>query len=126
MIDASDLSAEARAWFDRALNEYELQEHHQRLLLMACRAWDRAEQARKVIAAEGLTYIDRHEQPRTRPEVDIEVRCRRQVKEMLRELALDVGGMSNEHFQPPRITGNAHRRKAAETRTGMGGTVIQS
>ena len=34
--------------------DYELGEHHSRLLTMACEAWDRACQAREILAKDGI------------------------------------------------------------------------
>jgi phage terminase small subunit len=42
------------------------------ILKEACEAFDRAEQSRRILKREGLTYEDRFKQPRSRPEVAIE------------------------------------------------------
>lgn len=68
---------------------YELEPQHLRLLRLACEAWDRAEQARKVLRRRGLTYRDRFDQPRARPEVAIERDSRMAFARLLRELDLD-------------------------------------
>ena len=49
-----------------------LQPHETLIFLKALEAYDRAEQARSVIKDEGLTFIDRFNSPRVRPEVAIE------------------------------------------------------
>ena len=53
------------------LEEYELEDHHVRLLTLACESWDRATLAREAIAEHGLTYTDRFNSPRKRPEVSV-------------------------------------------------------
>ncbi len=49
-----------------------LQPYQVLILVKACEAYDRAEQARRILKEEGLTYEDRFKQPRSRPEVAIE------------------------------------------------------
>ena len=88
------LERATKAWWRALVDEYELEAHHVRLLTLAAQAWDRAEQARVILAKEGLTYKDRFEQPRARPEVAIERDGRIAFARLLRELALDV--------EPPR------------------------
>jgi phage terminase small subunit len=67
-----------------------LEQHHIRLLTMAATTWDRAEQARSVLDKHGLTYLDRFDAPRARPEVAIERDCRTGFARLIRELDLDV------------------------------------
>src|SRR5437763_108874 len=57
-----------KRWFAHVTGAYELEQHHLRLLQHAGEAWDRAEEARQAIDAEGLTYTDRFGSPRARPE----------------------------------------------------------
>jgi len=70
--------------------EYELEDHHLRLLTLAAEAWDRTQQAREALEEHGLTYLDRFDQPRSRPEVAIERDSRIAFARLLRELALDI------------------------------------
>jgi hypothetical protein len=44
------LRPDTRAWWQSVHQDYDLEEHHSRLLTMACEAWDRACQAREIIA----------------------------------------------------------------------------
>ncbi len=90
------LKAKTRAWWESVLEEFELEDHHVRLLTLAAQAWDRAEQAREILDAEGLTYTDRFDCPRARPEVAIERDSRIAFARLLRELCLDV--------EPPRAS----------------------
>lgn len=95
-----------RRWWAGIVADYELESHHLRLLTLAAEAWDRCEQAREVLAREGLIYADRFGQPRARPEVAIERDSRIAFARLLRELALDVA--PPEEGRPPAITPNAH------------------
>jgi len=102
------LRAPTRRWWSEVVGEYELEPHHLRLLTLAAEAWDRGEEARKVLAKEGLIYTDRFGQPKARPEVAIERDSRIAFARMLRELALDVA--PPEESRPPAITPQAHLR----------------
>jgi phage terminase small subunit len=77
--------------------EFELEDHHVRLLILAGEAWDRCCQARERIEAEGLTIKDRFDQMKPHPAVAIERDSRIAFARMLREVGLDV-----ENTEPPR------------------------
>jgi phage terminase small subunit len=80
-----------RQWWAQVLGAYVLEEHHQRLLTLACEALDRCSDARDALAAHGTVYMDRFDQPRARPEVAIERDSRLAFARLIRELQLDVG-----------------------------------
>ena len=84
------------------LRDFDLDEHHVRLLTLAAEAWERAQGAREAIAAHGPVYEDRFGQPRARPEVAIERDSRIAFARLLRELDLD--GESGPDPRPPRVT----------------------
>jgi len=84
------LSRPSRAWWLWVTNEFELEEHHLKLLTAACESWDRCQQARRRLKKYGLTYNDRFGQPRSRPEVGIERDNRIAFARLLRELDLDI------------------------------------
>ncbi len=86
-----------RKWVRQVSEEFVLEEHHLRLLVLAGEAWDRCEQAREILGLESLTYLDRFGQPRARPEVSIERDSRIAFARLLRELDLDV--------EPPKAPG---------------------
>ncbi len=99
----SHLSAQSKDFFKWILSEYDLENHHLRLLRLACEAWDRGQEARKVIKDEGLTFNDRYGQPKPRPEVQIENQCRICFARLMREMQLDIEPPA---ARPPRIGGN--------------------
>ena len=84
------LKAATRRWFKAVTAEYELEEHHRRLLTLAAESWDRCTEAREALKLHGLIFEDRFGQPRSRPEVQIERDSRISFARLLRELALDV------------------------------------
>ncbi len=66
------LSRRSKAFWRRVLTEYVLEVHHVELLLRACEAMDRADEARKQLDAEGLTVVDRYGQVKPHPCASIE------------------------------------------------------
>lgn len=101
------LAPATRRWFASVVRDYELEEHHVRLLTAAAEAWDRMVQAATVLNAAGLTFEDRFGQPRARPEVGIERDSRLAFARLLRELALDAA--VPEDPRPPGILGRERR-----------------
>ena len=83
------LRAATRRWAEGILDAYEFEPHHEKLLVLACQAWDQGERARARLARFGVTYLDRFKQPRIRPEVKVEHDARIAFARILRELRLD-------------------------------------
>jgi len=83
------LSDASRALWRKVDAEYELEDHHRRLLTLACEALDRCDQAREALAEHGLTCLDGQGNPRPRPEVAIERDSRIAVARLFRELNLE-------------------------------------
>jgi len=86
----SYLKAATRRWWESVCSDWQLEEHHKRLLTMACLTWDRAEEARKLIAAEGLTSPTRDGGAKLHPAVRVEQEARIAFARLIRELDLDV------------------------------------
>jgi phage terminase small subunit len=84
------LKPATREWFAGVMRDYDLQDHHIRLLTLAGEAWDRGQEAREAIADKGLTFDDRFKQPHARPEIAIERDSRIAFARLLRELCLDI------------------------------------
>ncbi len=91
------------AWFVEVCQTFDLEEHHRRLLRLACEAWDTAQEAREAIAVHGMVYVDRFDQPRARPEVGIARDARTQFARLVRELGLDLS--EPEEVRPPSTVG---------------------
>ena len=94
------LRPETCAWWKRVVTEWSLDEHHVRLLGLACDAWDRAAQAREIIAKEGPFCRDRFRQLKPHPAVKVERDAQTDFARLLRELDLDTTG-SPEAPRPP-------------------------
>ena len=101
------LRAATKQWFTSVIEEFELDGHHVKLLVKACEAHDRGEQAREALAKEGLTFVDRFGSPRARPEVAIERDSRTGFARMLREIGLDVAPPPDS--RPPPLKANGAR-----------------
>ena len=86
----SHLSTAAKAWWRGVVEGWDgLESHHLKLLTLAAQAWDRAEEARRIIAKEGLTYSDRFGAPRRHPAVAVESESRAAFARLIRQLSLD-------------------------------------
>ena len=96
------LSEPTRQWFASVIATYELEPHHLRLLTLASESWDRCAQAREILDREGITYIDRFEAPRMRPEVAVERDSRLAFARLVRELDLDTE-QTPEAVRPPQL-----------------------
>ena len=85
--------------------EFELEEHHVRLLTLACEAFDAAQDARMVLQSEGKVFLDRFGQPKPRPEVNIQRDSAISFARLLRELDLDVN-VPTDRARPPALVSN--------------------
>jgi hypothetical protein len=99
------LKPATRDWFSHVLSEYELDQHHIRLLTLAAESWDRGQEARRAIEEHGITYVDRFGAPRKRPEISVEAESRIAFARILRELDLDVDPPATTS-RPPALQSN--------------------
>jgi P27 family predicted phage terminase small subunit len=84
------LSSTAKKLWKEVVEEFVLERHHLRLLEKALVQWGRAEKAREILDAEGLTVFDRFQQLRSHPLVAEERQSTLAYKNLMRELGLDV------------------------------------
>jgi phage terminase small subunit len=96
------LRTPTRKWFESVVENYALEQHHERLLQVAGEAWDRAQLAREALRRHGLVYQDRFGAPKQRPEVAIGRDAMVVFMRAVRELRLDVGQPAEDE-RPPRI-----------------------
>jgi phage terminase small subunit len=90
-----DLSDEMQAWWKRITTDYNLESHELCVLAAAWRAWDRMEQARKIIAAEGLTVMGQFG-PRAHPCLAVERDSRLAFARLVRDLKLKPPAVYND------------------------------
>ncbi len=86
------LSETAKSWWRSVLVDFDLELHHQHLLRLACESFDRCQQARLILDAEGITFKDDRNNVRAHPAVAIEKDSRIAFARLVRELDLDVDG----------------------------------
>jgi hypothetical protein len=79
------LSAEARGFWNLIMQEYDLEPDARFLLRAACENWDRAQQAREMIARDGLVMDGKRH-----PAVDVEKQAYGLFLRAVRQLGLDV------------------------------------
>jgi P27 family predicted phage terminase small subunit len=84
------LRPDTRAWWQSVHQDYDLGEHHSRLLTMACEAWDRACQAREILAKDGIVIGGREAAARPHPAVAIERDARIAFARLVAQLNLDT------------------------------------
>lgn len=82
------LQPATRDWFKSVVADFELDQHHVRLLTLACEAWDRGQQARLLIAEEGITVAGR-EGAKPHPAIAIERNSRVAFARLISQLSLD-------------------------------------
>lgn len=99
------LSSAARKWFRSVIDTFNLEDHDVNLLVLACEALDRCEQARVTLATEGPFYKDRFGCPRAHPAVAIERDSRLAYARLLRELCLG-DDMPDDAARPPALRNN--------------------
>jgi P27 family predicted phage terminase small subunit len=100
------LRAATRRWFAEVVGAYALEPHHVKVLVRACEALDRAEQAREALRQHGLTFNDKNGLPHPRPEIKIENDSVIRFARLLRELSLDIDPPAEA--RPPRLAGTGN------------------
>ena len=97
------LSQAGRSFWQRVVSEFDLDSAALQLLAVACKQLDRIAEARAILAAQPVTYLDRFDQPREHPAVSIERNASVVFARLVRELALDVEPPADS--RPPRRPG---------------------
>src|SRR4029453_8824597 len=85
----SHLRPATRAWWTHVHTNWRLEEHHSRLLTMACEAWGSACQAREILAKDGILLGGRQGGARPHPAVAIERDARIAFARLVAQLNLD-------------------------------------
>jgi len=110
------LSKEARDWWKAVTAQYAVADpHHFKLLRAACEAWDRLQQARGILAKEGVTYRDRFGAPRAHPALAVERDSRIGFARLVRQLGFDDSAPAPDGFEKVTRAHSRHyrRRKGA-------------
>jgi phage terminase small subunit len=88
------------------VREYELQPHHMRLLQACGECWDRLQQARELLARDGLVVEGREGGMRPHPAAAIERDSRIAFARLIRELDLDVEPPASNRTSPAALRSN--------------------
>lgn len=89
-----------RRWWQSVVDDWQLEEHHRRLLTLAGEAWDRGQEARALIRLEGLTTPTKAGGSRLHPAIRIETDCRLGFARLIRELDLDLAPPAEARRSP--------------------------
>jgi phage terminase small subunit len=98
-----DLKSESKKFWIDTLRVYELEAHHLKILEAACRCWDRILEARETVNEEGSYFIDRYEQPKPHPGLDVETKNKNLFMRLIRELCLDLEQPKDKDSRSPRL-----------------------
>ncbi len=91
------LSAASKRWFRSVVREWQLSDTDVKVLTAAAEALDRAEAARRTLAAEGSYYRDDRGIIHSHPAVGVESAAKKLAAKLINDLRLD--------FPPPRSAG---------------------
>lgn len=98
----SHLSREAKSWWRRLCAEYDLGDSAAQILLeSALSAFDRWQDARKILKREGAMVRDRFGQRQTHPAVGVERDSKATMVRALKELHLDLEPLRDGPGRPP-------------------------
>jgi P27 family predicted phage terminase small subunit len=86
------------------MTEYALEPHHVRLLQAACETWDRLQQAREILATDGL-MVEGAQGPKAHPMLAVERDSRLALARLIRELDLDTEPPA-QGVRPPALRSN--------------------
>ncbi|WP_312015860.1 P27 family phage terminase small subunit [Bradyrhizobium sp. JYMT SZCCT0428] len=100
------LSDSTRVWWRLVVRDYELEAHHLRLLQAAGECWDRLQQARELLARDGLVIEGREGGMRPHPAAAIERDSRIAFARLIRELDLDVEPPTSTRTGPASLRSN--------------------
>lgn len=100
------LAPETAAWWKSVVADYQLEEHHLRLLQAACESWDTIQKAREAIREHGMTCTDARGIVRARPEIQIERDSKTSFRQLIRELDLDATPPPDQGTRPPYLLRN--------------------
>ena len=84
------LRKDGKDFWTTIVTEHDLESQQLALLCMACEQFDLQEQARKVIAKQGMTYTTKTGAIKPRAELSIERQAARLISTLIRQLALDA------------------------------------
>jgi len=103
------LSEAGKKWWRSVTADFDLEPHHLHLLRLAAEALDRAEEARALLAVEGIVTRTGDGGVKAHPGVAIERDARLAAARLIRELDLDCDAPA-ERSRPPALRSNSRGR----------------
>jgi len=97
------LSEEAKNFWRQVFRDFQLENHHVKLLTAACECLDRASEAREAVARDGPFFKTRYGEIRPHPGLQVERDQKGLLARLLRELNLDSELPSEPYSRPPRL-----------------------
>ena len=95
------LAEATRKWWRQVHKDYRMEEWESRLLTLAAEAWDRTQQAREILARDGLVIEGREGGLRAHPCVAIERDARLTFARIIKDLNLETGEPDRPVGRPP-------------------------
>lgn len=96
------LSIEAREWWQRIMDEYDIADTAgQLLLLSAMEAFDAMREAQTAVDKHGPVYLDRYQQPKANPACAVVRDSRAAMLSALKALNLDLEPLRDGPGRPP-------------------------
>ena len=83
------LSQDSKTFWTSTVGEYSLESHHLKILQCALEAWDEMVEAKRIVDAEGLIFVDRFGQPRPHPAAGLVLKARESFGRLMRQLDLE-------------------------------------
>src|SRR5262245_12523096 len=96
------LSPASQRWFKSVVENWDLDDHHVKLLIATCEVLDRAEEARLQLQTDGAYFRDRHGEIKKHPALVVERDNKILFARLLRELDLDLEAPP-EASRPPQL-----------------------
>jgi P27 family predicted phage terminase small subunit len=84
------LSKGSKDFYNKITKQYELEDHHLKILKLACESLDTIEKCRESISKTGLIYLDRYGKPKVNPAAKLEAENKILFARLIRELSLDI------------------------------------
>ena len=103
------LRPETKAWWLHVHANWRLEQHHTRLLTMAGEAWDRAGEAREILAKDGILLGGREGGSRPHPAIAIERDSRIAFARLIAQLSLDGEATGGPEYQGGHAVDEARR-----------------
>jgi len=95
------LSKEAKSWWGRIVDEYDIQDQAGQLILqIGLEAFDRMRLAQGLLKKEGMTTQDRFGQPKAHPATTVERDSRAAMLGALKQLNLDLEPLNDRPGRP--------------------------